>query len=60
MHKDTRAYNNKQAASDKAICNLLATEISEQLPEAENNPSHGSCPYHSRQLKNMGTAIHMA
>jgi uncharacterized protein YdhG (YjbR/CyaY superfamily) len=40
MDKDTRAYNNKQAATDKAICNLLATEISEQLPEAENKIWH--------------------
>jgi hypothetical protein len=40
MHKDTRAYNNKQSATDKAICNLLANEISEQLPEAENKVWH--------------------
>lgn len=40
MHKDTRAYNNKQTAADKAICNLLAHAISEQLPEAENKIWH--------------------
>src|SRR5688572_25209290 len=40
MHKDTRTYNNKQSATDKAICNLLANEISEQLPEAENKVWH--------------------
>jgi hypothetical protein len=40
MHKDTRAYNNKQTATDKVICNLLANEINEQLPEAENKVWH--------------------
>ena len=40
MHKDTRSYNNKQSAADKAICNLLAAEITEQLTEAENKIWH--------------------
>jgi hypothetical protein len=40
MDKDTRAYNNKQTATDKAICNLLAYEIDTQLPEAENKIWH--------------------
>jgi hypothetical protein len=40
MHKNTSDYNNKQSATDKAICNLLANEISEQLPEAENKVWH--------------------
>lgn len=40
MNKDTRAYNNKQSASDKKICSLLATEISASLPEAENKVWH--------------------
>jgi uncharacterized protein YdhG (YjbR/CyaY superfamily) len=40
MNKDTRAYNNSQAANEKAICNLLATEINSNLPEAENKIWH--------------------
>src|SRR5262245_45802387 len=40
MHKDTRAYNNKQSTTDKEICSLLANEISEQLPDAENKVWH--------------------
>ena len=40
MHKDTRFYNNKQSTADKAICNLLANEISEQLTDAENKIWH--------------------
>lgn len=40
MHRDIRAYNNKQATAEKAICNFLATEISERLPEAENKIWH--------------------
>ena len=40
MNKDTLAYNNKQSSSDKKICNLLATEISANLPEAENKVWH--------------------
>lgn len=40
MHKDTSIYNNKQLTAEKAICNLLANEISEQLPDAENKIWH--------------------
>ena len=40
MHRDIRTYNNKQATAEKAICNFLATEISERLPEAENKIWH--------------------
>jgi hypothetical protein len=40
MNKDIQAYNNALAAGDKAICNLLAKEISAQLPKAENKVWH--------------------
>lgn len=40
MNTDTRAYNNSLSNPDKAICNLLANEISKYLPEAENNIWH--------------------
>ena len=40
MNKDVKAYNNSQAAADKAICNLLATEIDSVLTEAENKIWH--------------------
>ena len=40
MHQDTLVYNNKQLANDKAIGNLLANEISAQLPKAENKIWH--------------------
>jgi uncharacterized protein YdhG (YjbR/CyaY superfamily) len=33
-------YNNSQADSDKAICYLLATEISQNLPDAESKIWH--------------------
>jgi uncharacterized protein YdhG (YjbR/CyaY superfamily) len=36
MNKDIRTYNNTQSTTYKKICNLLATEISAYLPEAEN------------------------
>lgn len=41
MNTDIQAYNNSQASSDKAICDLLATEIDRHLPEAENKIWHG-------------------
>lgn len=41
MNKDTQAYNDKQAATDKEICDLLATEICKNLPDAENKIWHG-------------------
>ncbi|MCR5862163.1 DUF1801 domain-containing protein [Flavobacterium sp. J372] len=34
-------YNHSQMADDKAICELLAKEITTQLPEAENKVWHG-------------------
>ena len=37
---DIQAYNNAQASDDKAICDLLAREISDHLPEAENKIWH--------------------
>jgi hypothetical protein len=40
MNKDIKAYNKSQAAKDKAICILLAEEISSHLPEAENKIWH--------------------
>ncbi|WP_281169152.1 hypothetical protein [Terrimonas ferruginea] len=36
INKDIKAYNEEQAAADKAICTLLAKEITAALPEAEN------------------------
>lgn len=40
MNKDIKAYNNSQSAGDKKICNILATEINSNLPEAENKIWH--------------------
>jgi hypothetical protein len=40
MHPDVLAYNHKQSAEDSVICDLLATEISKHLPEAENKIWH--------------------
>lgn len=40
MNKDVKTYNNSQSNSDKAICNLLATEIDANLPKAENKIWH--------------------
>ena len=40
MNKDIKAYNDSQAASDKAICNLLAKEIDAVLSKAENKIWH--------------------
>ena len=40
MNKDVRAYNNSQSTEDKKICDLLAQEISRNLPEAENKIWH--------------------
>lgn len=40
MHPDTLAYNNALEASNKAICDLLASEIDRALPEAENKIWH--------------------
>ncbi len=40
MNKDIQAYNNSQSASDKEICDLLATEINKCLPQAESKIWH--------------------
>jgi len=40
MHPDTKKYNDSQAAADRAICHLLAEQIDEHLPEAENKIWH--------------------
>lgn len=41
MNIDIQAYNKAQNDADKAICNLLAAEITSALPEAENKIWHG-------------------
>lgn len=41
MNKEIQAYNNTQLKEDKDICDLLATEINQVLPEAENKIWHG-------------------
>jgi len=40
MHPETARYNETQAAGDRAICQLLASEIDRHLPEAENRIWH--------------------
>jgi hypothetical protein len=40
MHEDTARYNNAFVATDRKICDLLATEINQNLPEAENKIWH--------------------
>jgi hypothetical protein len=40
MKEEIKTYNNKQAAGDKEICDLLATTIDSQLIEAENKIWH--------------------
>lgn len=40
MQKEIQAYNNSQSVDDQAICDLLATEITKALPEAENKIWH--------------------
>lgn len=40
ISKDILAYNNSQTTEDKAICDVLAKEISTHLPEAENKIWH--------------------
>lgn len=40
MLPDIQSYNNKQTPEDKAICDLLATEINKTLKEAENKIWH--------------------
>ena len=40
MHRDTRKYNSAQAATDRAICQLLAEQIARAMPDAENKVWH--------------------
>lgn len=40
IHEEILSYNNAQAEGDRGICNLLAEEISRQLPDAENKIWH--------------------
>ncbi|MFZ9915102.1 MAG: DUF1801 domain-containing protein [Phycisphaerales bacterium] len=40
MHADTRAYNDALDQAARAICDLLAREISASLPDAENKIWH--------------------
>jgi hypothetical protein len=40
MHKDIEAYNHAQAPDRKAICELLAQTIHDNLPGAENKLWH--------------------
>jgi hypothetical protein len=39
-NKAIQAYNNKQNSEDRVICDILAEEISRELPEAENKIWH--------------------
>lgn len=40
MHPDTVSYNEAQAPADRAICDLLARQIDDALPDAENKIWH--------------------
>jgi len=40
MHSDTKAYNNAQVPSNRAICRLLAEQIDHKLPGSENKIWH--------------------
>lgn len=40
IHSDTKNYNEAWAASDWEICDLLAQQIDQALPEAENKVWH--------------------
>lgn len=41
MNKEIESYNDHQTKEDKAICDLLAKEISAGLPNAESKVWHG-------------------
>jgi hypothetical protein len=41
MHPDIAAYHAAQTPADRAICELLHTEISKGLPDAESKVWHG-------------------
>jgi hypothetical protein len=40
IHPDTRTYNKDLDAADRKICDLLAKQIDEGLPEADNKVWH--------------------
>jgi hypothetical protein len=40
MNKDIQSYNNKQSGTDREICNTLAKEINNHLPEDESKIWH--------------------
>lgn len=40
MHPNSKKYNEGQADADREICDVLANEIEEGLPEAENKVWH--------------------
>lgn len=40
MKKEIQDYNDNQSPADKEICDLLANEISKELPDAENKIWH--------------------
>ena len=42
MHSDMQNYNDSQLPEVKEICDLLAREITNALPDAENKIWHGS------------------
>lgn len=42
MNKDIQAYNQAQADDRRPICELLAQEIQQSFPEAENKIWHGA------------------
>lgn len=42
MNADIQAYNNSQPANEESICEWLAQEIQQSLPEAESKIWHGA------------------
>ena len=40
MNKEIQEYNDTQSGEDREICNILAEEITHNLPEAENKIWH--------------------
>jgi len=40
MNKETQAYNDAQSSEEKKICDIIANEINQHLPEAENKIWH--------------------
>lgn len=40
LHKDIEVYNEKQSVEDQQICDLLASEITKELDDAENKIWH--------------------